>query len=330
MSKSFRRGFTLIELLVVIAIIAILIALLVPAVQKVRSAAARTQCINNLHQISIAMHASHDAFKRMPRYAEEGYPSVGAFAPPDANTFDGTVHFWILPFLEQTTMMQKWNTANLTAAYAVNNAGAVGHTNGANGLNGPATQVGTPVVFRCPADPTMSPTGTTNPDPSGLASGPDYAITSYSFNGQAFAIECPQPRLASAFPDGTSNTIMVFERYAVCGKNGEVRAWGDGAGNSPNAEIAYVTDPGTAAAPVDNPTVPGLLWVNTYVTAIFQSRPTPAGCLASRWNTATSHDVMCIAMVDGSTRTVSNSVSLAVWRAAISPAGNESLDLDPP
>src|SRR5712691_11201240 len=97
-----RPGFTLIELLVVIAIIAVLIALLVPAVQKVRAAAARTQCLNNLHQIGIACHGANDAYRYMPRFHVPGYPTVGAFSPGAPMTsFDGTVHFYLLPFLEQ-------------------------------------------------------------------------------------------------------------------------------------------------------------------------------------------------------------------------------------
>src|SRR6188474_581814 len=91
-----RTAFTLIELLVVIAIIAILIALLVPAVQKVREAAARTKCLNNLKQLGLAMHGHMDAFKGLPQNGT--YEYVGG-AVVQTNPWSALSR--ILPFLEQ-------------------------------------------------------------------------------------------------------------------------------------------------------------------------------------------------------------------------------------
>src|SRR6516225_1616892 len=109
-NKSLRSAFTLIELLVVIAIIGILIALLVPAVQKVREAAARTQCTNNVKQILLACHNFHDTYKVLPAQgpndttAWQGYSTAIVTTPPVYGKYTGNLLFSILPYIEQQNL----------------------------------------------------------------------------------------------------------------------------------------------------------------------------------------------------------------------------------
>jgi prepilin-type N-terminal cleavage/methylation domain-containing protein len=182
------RGFTLIELLVVIAIIAILIGLLVPAVQKVREAAARTQCSNNLRQIGIATHTCNDTYKALPNAQWANFPPNATLA--NGTQLWGTCFFFLLPFVEQQ------NLYNLT----VSNNDVWG------------TPAGTVVkTYLCPSDPTTSSSGF--PNTNGWAAAGNYGANYLIFGGW----NSPLPAIPRTFTDGTSNTIMFAEKYGACG-----------------------------------------------------------------------------------------------------------------
>src|SRR5216683_6161808 len=114
--RQLRVGFTLIELLVVIAIIGVLIALLLPAVQKVREAANRTQCANNLKQIGLAVHNFHDTYGGFPNNGNQWYTGISfdaSLTPQPLKYQQAGWGFQILPFLEQDNL---YKTVDMTDA----------------------------------------------------------------------------------------------------------------------------------------------------------------------------------------------------------------------
>jgi prepilin-type N-terminal cleavage/methylation domain-containing protein len=204
-----RKGFTLIELLVVIAIIAILIGLLLPAVQKVREAANRAKSQNNVKQIALAIHNYHDANNgRFPVLADygPGSPSGGNTASPGQGGLQ-SLHFLILPYIEGGNIAQTW-----TGTSAIPGTTYVK----APGANPPGAAGVILRAYLSPADPT-GPDGLQTPtavNPTGAVptyTGGSYASTSYPCNGMLFTGGSGIKTMI----DGTSQTIMIAERYQL-------------------------------------------------------------------------------------------------------------------
>jgi prepilin-type N-terminal cleavage/methylation domain-containing protein/prepilin-type processing-associated H-X9-DG protein len=197
MRSTHRAGFTLIELLVVIAIIAILIALLVPAVQKVREAAARITCTNNLKQVGLALHSYHDRIKRLP----PGYADGNTIATSDA-TFDvGPGWGWASYLLNDLDQSPVFRQINFNQNVGVQ----------------PICTTFLP-VFWCPSDqqlPTFAIYNTTAQVAQGNYVGciGIYETSSYPGNNTGTFLRNSRFTFLE-ITDGLSNTIFVGERNA--------------------------------------------------------------------------------------------------------------------
>jgi prepilin-type N-terminal cleavage/methylation domain-containing protein len=334
--KATRRpkgnAFTLIELLVVIAIIAILIGLLVPAVQKVREAAARTQCENNLKQIGLAVNTYHDTFKRVPPVegSTKAPNAYGSYISPAGKS--GTIFFYLLPYIEQGPLynlvpvggssLQGWQSAN------------------SPGIICPVVVP----IYLCPSDPSVVNAGSyggcgvmqsDNIQRNGCAS------SNYAANVMVFSPSGPGS-LVKAMPDGTSNTVMFAERFRNCSPasggctlpawawatnvnggdpwssptfgsiNSQVHNWPNMNSGSGGASVYY--------PPTANATVPA--------GAIgFQAGPSVQAC--NWYVTQGGHaGSMSVSMGDGSVRSLTSGISAQTWTWACYPFDGTPLPSD--
>jgi type II secretory pathway pseudopilin PulG len=234
LSRQSRAAFTLIELLAMVAIVAILIGLLLVAVQKVRESAARTQCINNMKQICLAVHNYTSTYQgALPALSSD-------LANPKYGKYNGGIFVTLLPYLEQEILL---NSGALSLPASTWAAPIPPSTTRPFSYSPPGSQ-GAPLynqnlkVYVCPTDNTVSRGFPANQSGSNTANAPYYfpwSACSYAVNYQVFGavsdyavVIVPgatfergnsafSPYNIASIPDGTSNTVFFGEVFGACG-----------------------------------------------------------------------------------------------------------------
>ncbi len=296
-----RPGFTLIELLVVIAIIAILIGLLLPAVQKVREAAARTQSMNNIKQLDLAFQSYNDANQHLP----EAFIDWDIDYDPAMYNQAGSAFFHVLPYLEQTALANMgppnyfWNVYQ---NYSVK-------------------------TFLNPSDSSSPPKGLYNDSGWG-----NYGVTGYATNFQAlgyfFSDSQNQIMTIPGVLDGLSNTIFIGEKMTLC-VNSVYNHDAEG-----DANYYQIWAYGRTAWPEWNPvfnyqvTGPAGKFQVMPKSPVFSSTVLNGVACDPRLPTAPRSAGILVGLGDGSVRLVSSGISAYTWWYACTPGGGEVLGAD--
>ena len=312
-NSSRRGGFTLIELLVVIAIIAVLIGLLLPAVQKVREAASRMKCSNNLKQLGLGLHSYENANQVFP----PGYVDTR----PTSNNLDGMPDnseaswaYFILPYIEQDSLFK---TVDYNIARVNNSFGNV--------VPPTATIRATRVaMMSCPSDDpnamiafgnfsirgNYNANGGIGPQTYPLASGLDHAVQGVFYNISKVSI--------ANITDGTSNTAFLSEIINVRGDDMRgVRYYPEGPiyehNNTPNSGVDQIR----VGVCINDPAAPCVgaytAYNNRQVIITARSRHTSG---------------VNVLLGDGSVRFARNSISSAIWKALCTPQAQAGETVD--
>jgi len=355
-SRLTHRGFTLIELLVVIAIIGILIGLLIPAVQKVREAAARVQCANNFKQIGIATHSYHDSNNSLPNAWWTNW-NGGA-------TSNGAIRAWytawitLLPYIEQGNL---YNAGSGTV-----NPNTIGvNGDGFGYISDWVAVAATPPTYLCPADGTnvshLNGSGFTYGG-SPLGSQPQGSQSPYSTSSYRVNLMVYDPNnnwtILQAMPNGTSNTIITAHGVENCngtnigwsannntiwganpsdtGTQHPIAAFGwptyysywapsstNYSSGAPNATIGADGNKGGSAGGVYAFGYPDY----TQGNLPFQINPVPGNCNPELLITPHSSG-MLVGLGDGSVKNVSSGITATTWKNACNPRSGVPLGSD--
>ena len=321
-----HSAFTLIELLVVLAILAILMGLLLSAVQKVREAADRVRSGNNLHQMALAIQQCQDQYGVLP--PGFGYFPVG---PGNSTAGGGTcgygnLFFHLLPFVDQGNLYLSTNGPG---------DGPVSHRGTLYSAFGPVYPgIATHAlkIYQNPSDPSMSAAGTIQGSETTVDG---WGACGYAFNAQVFCTVdslgrfegwWAEPRLPRTFADGTSQTLVFTEKFAVCGQPGGeyagANAWAEGPIEDATPVFSVSKFP-TAGDP------PGTVPPTGPLTH-FQVQPFPyASDRCQYWvpQSARASGIL-VGLADGSVRNVAADIHSSTWWAACTPAGGEVLGSD--
>jgi prepilin-type N-terminal cleavage/methylation domain-containing protein len=281
--KTTRRAFTLIELLLCVGIIVVLLCMILPAIQKVRAAAARMQSQNNLKQMSLALHNVASTYGGTQLPPSDGY--IGS----DKAGFSGTAFMHIIPYIESGIMYKSITTGLVTQGWPP-------------AIDGMTISSLRYKTFIAPADPTF-------------ADGPadtDGGTTSYGSNAQALGGEGIS---IVAITRGTSNTVAFAERYARPALSGGTAP----ARYAPHYWINQIGGPGTQIpfwlqynGPAYGPTF------YTSAGMLPQFKPSPEESDEAQPN-GPSMGGLQVALFDGSVRTITPDVSLKIWLRAHRP-----------